>query len=400
MNEQKILSAVLQDRTNFDRVDQFLDSKDFTPQGLFILDEIREYYKLDDKANQVDKEILLSRLERKVPNPKHATTIKGIVNSLPDVSGANVVQEVLSLKAEGLGRSLAQKLINGESGKSVLAALEEYNAILSRQSLENPNEEVVSPTVAELVGKTLDPSRSIRLAPKALNDRLDGGARPGHHVLVFAPTEMGKTLFVINMVAAFLRQNLRVLYVGNEDPAADILTRLVCRLSGKNKFAVRDSIEEVQNEINNSGFGNLVFADLSPGTFNRIRTLVKKYKPHIVVLDQLSNIDVSTSRSESKTGNLEEAAKQARALAKGNDILVVSVVQAADSATGKVNLGRGDVHNSNVGIPGQCDLMIGIGADENMESKGLRQLTLVKNKISGNHDSFTVSFDPTISKVS
>jgi len=113
----------------------------------------------------------------------------------------------------------------------------------------------------------------------------------------------------------------------------------------------------------------------------------------------LSNINVSVSKSESKSGSLEQAAKEARGLAKRNNTLVVSVTQAADSATGRIVLGRGDVHNSNIGIPGQVDLMLGIGADESMEQRGLREISLVKNKISGNHDHFTVRFNPVLSRV-
>ncbi len=113
----------------------------------------------------------------------------------------------------------------------------------------------------------------------------------------------------------------------------------------------------------------------------------------------MSNLDVSVSKSESKTGSLEVAAKSARRLAKRNRLLVVSVTQAADSATGRVVLGRGDVHNSNVGIPGQVDLMLGVGADEQMEQRGLRELTLVKNKISGCRDHFTVKVNPILSRV-
>jgi archaellum biogenesis ATPase FlaH len=396
MNEQKILASLLQDRSNFEKVETYLDDKDFGSDAKFILNEIKEFYETDPHAKCVDKEILNARLERRVPNAKAAKALQGVVNSLPDVSGANVVQELLDLKATNIGLELAVALGEGDRSK-VASLLPKYQDALNAE--EDTSSEITGLSVKDLLANNYDDSKLIQVAPKALNDRIDGGARPGHHILVFAPTEMGKTLFVINMVAHFLRQGLKVLYVGNEDPASDIILRIICRLSGKDKFAVKADPDSAQRACDEANYGLLTFADLAPGNFPRISNLVKRYSPDVVVLDQLSNINVNVSRNESKTGSLEQAAKEARGLAKRSKLLVVSVVQAADSATGKVVLGRGDVHNSNVGIPGQVDLMLGLGADEQMESRGLREVSIVKNKISGNHDHFSVKFIPHISKV-
>jgi len=399
MQEQKILRALLDERANYDLVHEYLEENEFTAEGKIILKEISEFYEVDQHAKNVDLEILASRLERRLPNPKHAKACIGIVKSLPDVSGANVVQEVLDHKVEILGLELAQAVGAGKSKRDVLPLVERYLDVAGKGSLDEDSKEITNLSVAELLENHFDDKNLIQIAPKALNDRLDGGARPGHHVLVFAPTEMGKTLFVINMVAHFLRQGLKVLYVGNEDPAADIILRIITRLSGKSKSEIKADPAGAQRACDEANYGLLTFADLAPGTFPRIRNLCKRYDPDVVVLDQLSNINVNVGRNESKSGNLEEAAKQARGIAKRFELLMVSVSQAADSATGKIVLGRGDVHNSNIGIPGQVDLMVGIGADEQMESRGLREVTFVKNKISGNHDHFTVNFDPIHSRV-
>jgi archaellum biogenesis ATPase FlaH len=397
MNEKKILAALVQDRTNYEKVEPYLDANDFGPEGKLILNEVLEYYATDTQAKKVDIEILSARLERRLPNKKHADSCVGVVKSLPDVSGTNVVQEIIDLKAEIIGFELASAIGAGKDRSTKQALLDKYQRALNAE--EDTSSEIQNLPIKELLEKNYDEKNLIQIAPKALNDRLDGGARPGHHVLVFAPTEMGKTLFVINMVAHFLRCEHRVLYVGNEDPAADVIFRIITRLAGMDKYAIRNEPDRAQRLCDEANYGLLTFADLAPGNFARIRNLVKRYTPKVVILDQLSNIDVGTSKSESRTGSLEQAAKEARAVAKRSGVLVVSVTQAADSATGRVVLGRGDVHNSNVGIPGQIDLMLGIGADEQMESRGLREITLVKNKISGNHDHFTVNFTPALSRV-
>jgi archaellum biogenesis ATPase FlaH len=399
MNELKILAAVIKDKVNYDAIVDHVDLKEFGPEGKILFSEIGEYYSVDPAAKQIDAEILNARLERRLPNPKHAAACLGILRSLPDVSGANVVREVIALKSSSLGLEIGQAFASGKPDTEVKPLVERWLEWTDRGSLENESEELVNVSLPALIDRRLAPERLIQLAPKALNDRLDGGALPGHHVLVFAPTEMGKTLFVINMAAHFLRQGLRVLYVGNEDPADDIILRLATRIVGLDKFRIREDAVSAQKVLDGAGWSNFVFADLAPGTFPRINRLVSNHSPHVVILDQLSNINVNVSKSESKSGSLETAAKEARGLAKRNSVLVVSVTQAADSATGRIVLGRGDVHNSNIGIPGQVDLMLGIGADESMEQRGLREISLVKNKISGNHDHFTVRFNPVLSRV-
>jgi archaellum biogenesis ATPase FlaH len=398
MNEQKILAAVIKARDNFEAIQDHVDLKEFSPEGKLIFGEVGEYYSVDPESPRVDSEILCARLERRLPNRKHAEACLGIVKSLPDVSGANIVREVLDFKSNSVGLEIAQAFASGKPAGEVRGKVEQWLEWQDRGSLDDGSE-IVNASVRELVERRLSQERLIQLAPKALNDRLDGGALPGHHVLVFAPTEMGKTLFVINLTAHFLRQGLRTLYIGNEDPADDIILRLACRITGMDKYRIRKDPAAAQAVLDGSGWNNFIFADLAPGTFPRINRLVSRHSPSVVILDQLSNINVNVSKSESRTGSLEQAAKEARAIAKRCGILVVSVTQAADSATGKIVLGRGDVHNSNIGIPGQVDLMLGIGADEQMEARGLREISIVKNKISGNHDHFTVNFNPSISRV-
>ena len=81
------------------------------------------------------------------------------------------------------------------------------------------------------------------------------------------------------------------------------------------------------------------------------------------------------------------------ALAKEFGVLVISVTQAGDSATGKVYLDISDVDSSKTGLPASADLMVGLGADEAMKANGLIGFSLCKNKMSGDHAKFTCSIN-------
>ena len=87
-----------------------------------------------------------------------------------------------------------------------------------------------------------------------------------------------------------------------------------------------------------------------------------------------------------------------RNIAKQDNVLMISVTQAADSARNKLVLDSGDVDSSNVGIPAQADLLLGIGLDEAAKAEGIRWLSLIKNKIGGVEDHFPVKINTMLSR--
>jgi archaellum biogenesis ATPase FlaH len=309
-----------------------------------------------------------------------------------------LTQEVLALKRHALGLKLSSALAAGRSGSEVEELIVSWQSMVGIGDVEGKEEVQVIEgiSVEKLFATAFNKDNLVKIYPKSLNDRLDGGVLPGTHILVFANTEMGKTLVAINMVAGFLHQKLPTLYVGNEDPAENILLRLGTRLSGLNKYEIRDNPKRAQELIDSRSAGLFTIAPLAPGTFPEIQALVRKYLPKVVILDQLRNLDV---KSENRTQALERAATEARNLAKRFGLVVVSITQAGDSASGKAALGTGDVDSSNVGIPGQMDVMIGVGATEEMLKNNTRMLSFPKNKVSGNHNPITVTVDPQLSKV-
>lgn len=396
MNEKKILATLLSSREAFDKVFDHLDDSDFSSETTLVLKYISEYYVADPKAPHVDLDILLARLKRGLQNPKHFEALSTVLKNLPSASVENVSRELLEIKRYSVGLKLSQALASGRRS-SVEQYLSAYNDLWALTDFDIKREvETCGLNLKELVSAHFDRGNLIPLFPRLLNERLDGGAKPGHHILIFAPTEMGKTLLAIHNVGGWLQAERKVLYFGNEDPAADILMRLGSNLSGMTKHEIEANPDEATKRATESGVENFTMVEASPGTFYQARKLVDKHKPDIVVLDQLRNFDV---KADGRTQQLEKAATEARNLGKSMGVLVVSITQAADSASGKRILNRGDVDGSNVGIPGQMDVMVGVGATEDEEHMGIRTISFPKNKIGGTHEHFSTSFNPALSRV-
>ncbi len=397
--EQQVLACIIHSREAWEKASGYIQetAKDFSPEAAYLLDKVDEFYLADPGATRVDVDLLCAKVKRDVPSAKRVERIVQTVQSLPrDVSEINVLKELVGVKRQAIGLKLSGLLAMGKLDEAE-PLLQELLDLGASSSNEDTVEEVFEATpVTDLLKDHFSNEKCIELWPESLNRAVDGQAKPGHHILVFAPTEMGKSLFVINLTAGFVAQGKKVLYIGNEDPAADLYMRYMTRMTRMNKYEIKEDPDKAQKLLDSRNYGLLVLKPLAPGTFYEIRKLVDEYKPAVVILDQLRNLDV---KSEGRTQQLERAATEARNLAKSKRLLVVSVTQAGDSATGKSVLGRGDVDSSNVGIPGQVDLMIGIGATEQDEMMNIRTISFPKNKLSGNHTTIKVQVDPLTSRV-
>lgn len=397
VKERHVLAASMHDRQAFTAIAHHVGRSDLSEQGWIIWEHICTYYDADPGAKSVDGSILADSITRSVAADKHKAMFVNLVKALDefDASNANVVADLLATKRDMVGKQLAAAILAGESTG---ALLDKYDALLIQETLEDEEEEDarIGLSVEDLVATGFNSDNLIDIYPLSLNERLDGGVKPGHHIVVFARPEMGKTMLMIEMMYGFARQDLTTLYIGNEDPLDDINMRLVNRMSGMTKIEVLHQPRMADKIARENGYENVILKSLTPGTPREITALLTKFNPHVLVLDQLRNLNMS---QDNRVLQLEEAATMARQWAKRYSCVVVSVTQAGDSAAGKAVLDMGDVDYSNTGIPSQADVMVGIGAGAEQIANGELVLSLPKNKISGRHEYFPVGMDPQLSKI-
>lgn len=398
MSERNVLAACLVSRDAFNKIEPHVGKEDFSEQGNIILRGMREYYDRDTDVQAIDPDLLQRNVSRSVSNPKHREMFEALIHTLAntDVSPANVVHDFIEVRREGAGARLASALAAGKSSAAVRPFLDEYSKWDTASELEADDHEMHNGVTLDELARQTDEEGLIKIWPKSLNERLDGGLLRGHHLLIFARPEMGKTMMVVNMIAGFVAQDLTVLYVGNEEPVYDTMYRVKSRLTGMTKLEMLDDREFADQVAEERGFSNIYFKEATPGTPRQIQDWIDDVTPDVVVIDQLRNLNVNEEHFVQK---LEKAATAARNLGKSNNVLVVSVTQAGDSAAGKGPLDMGDVDSSNTGIPAACDVMVGLGANHDDEACGRRIISLPKNKRSGRHEFFPVRVDLQLSSI-
>lgn len=393
VREELILAAVMKDRKVYDTAKATGYTSDFGPIASAIYGAVEQYYNDDGQAGSVNRELIESRLDRIFPNSKHADAARQFIRGIPlDCSSVAVDVELRELHREKLGSKLALAFANGSREEEVQKLWSERQSVgLLGNAEKSCSESLIDVfDTSDLEGDKPNVDY-IKLWPKGLNDHLDGGAIRGHHVLIFARPETGKTLFAINLVAGCLHQQLNVLYVANEEPGADIRDRIRGRLLKISKNDVRRDRTEVSRRLSQVQLGKI--GVLETNDFQALRSsLVANQQSdepwHVVVVDQVRNMRI---KSDGRTAELEAAGIEARAIAKEFNVLVISITQAGDSATNKIYLDMSDVDSSKTGLPASADLMIGIGSgDSSMKDAGMLGISLCKNKLSGLHSKFTV----------
>ncbi len=400
--ELDILSTIIASREAHDKISKFIDIKSYTREFQHLFRFIDEYYSRDPSADHVKPELLTQQITAVIENDKHVERFIEMVNRAlaVETSAPNTEALVLLAKKREVEISLASRLAEG--GKDVSDLLNDYKSICEAETLEdftgeNRQVEVLEENSVVSLLSQRDKTNLIPIYPKVLNDRLDGGCERGDNVLLFGITEIGKTLVSITNACIWARAGLKVLYLINEDKASRIATRIVSCLTGLTRKELENDPHYANELAKERGYDNIIVIQIIPGNAEIIEKLIEKYLPDCVIVDQLRNLHTKTKNN--RVIQLEEAATDVRNLGKKHNVLMFNTSQAGDSARNKIYLDTGDVDYSNVGIPGQMDLMIGFGANEELMNRNERGISICKNKISGDHSQLLVKVNPFISRV-
>lgn len=397
MFESKVIAALMQSRKDYDMVHNHIDKAVLSPFGLALYETLAEYYKKDTSAEKADIEILRVALDRRFKDiPRHRDKMRDKLEEVLSVetSSVNVVSEIIEQRRAEVGTHLADSLL-AQDNERIEMYMQDYAELTDMTVLTaEAEEEYQGITLHELEAK-MEEGGTWELTPKELARRVRS-LRAGHHVVIAARPERGKTLCAISVTGGFLHQGAKVLYIGNEDPIPDLVVRLLSNLSGMTEEQMFNDKDTAMERAIKRGYERCVFAGLSPGTLYEIEALVRRHEPDILVMDQMRNVRANT---ENNTQRLEVVAQELRNIGRRHNCLVVSMTQAGDSARDKLILNDGDIDGSNTGIPGACDVIVMIGSNEDFERRDLRCFTLAKNKRGGDHSNFTVSVNRNLSRI-
>jgi hypothetical protein len=407
-----LLAAAIKSRASYEAFAPHFTDEDFTPISKFWFALIREWYAADRQAQRIDKALLAEQGKKRITNNKHEEALLGFIRDLPEPPSAdNVVRVALELKRHNVEMELGAALGQGDRKKSarllpVLAQLQQATD-LSYAGRKTEWQDAVS--VEKLFDKVGKENR-IPIAPVALNAKVDGGALPGHHIIIFGRPEAGKSTVSINMAYGFTKQKKRGLYVGNEDQIDVLKSRYVSRVTRIPWQECEANHERCMKLFRQRGGEDyLVMSQLKHGTIAAIGRKIEADGPFdFVVVDQIRNMTAGGGEGDGKlTSRLEAVGREMRDLLLDYGVIGISVTQANDR-TERSNqepplwLGMGDIDSSRTGLPGTGDLLVGVGVNRELAARNQRALSIPKNKLSSApdaHEGVIVEIEPAISRV-
>lgn len=410
--DAQLLAAAIKSRVSYEAFAPYFTEDDFTPISKFWFALIREWYATDRDAPSVDRSLLAELGKKRITNPKHEESLLGFIRDLPEPpSSDNVVRVGLELKRHNVEMELGAALGSGDRKKSakllpLLAQLQQATDLAFGIQRKTEWQDAVS--VERLFDKVGKENRT-PIAPFVLNARCDGGALPGHHIIIFGRPEAGKSLVSINMAYGFTKQKKRGLYAGNEDQIDILKSRYVSRVTRMTAAEIEaDRAKAARLFRKRGGEDYLVMSQLKHGTIDALAKKIEQDGPFdFVVVDQIRNISAGSEADGKMTTRLEAVGREMRDLLLDYQLIGVSVTQANDR-TERANqepplwLGMGDMDSSRTGLPGTGDLIVGVGVNRELKERNQRALSLPKNKLSSApdaHEGVIVEVEPAISRV-
>ncbi len=383
MLDVKVLAAVLDSRDAYDKVKSYVVMEELGLQAQTWWPLVVEWYDADRKAQSVDREILLAKGERELPEA-HLSTLTGWLKDVPESNAPEaVVKELLELKRYVKGNELSQAIQGRADGARIDALLGEYSEL--RNATHLGTSEVTWTMDDQEMDSLLDRDNLIKFAPQRVNDRLKGGIGPGDTVLIFGRPEAGKSLFTVNAVAGFLKFKRKVLCIGNEEGTYRTRKRIICNLANTDNDGYAKDPEKALSLAKERGLDYLYICHMQPGSPAEIEELVKEVRPEVVVVDQIRNLTLGKT-NDKLTDRLGELGTAMRSMANKYGFASVSVTQAGDKTERHGQevppwLTMADIADNRTSLAAQFDVILGVGCTEELRRNNTRAISICKNKL-------------------
>lgn len=223
----------------------------------------------------------------------------------------------------------------------------------------------------------------LRWRLSALNRAL-GSLRKGDFGFIFARPETGKTTFLTSEITNFAQQTKDpILWFNNEEQGNKVQLRIYQAFFGYELVQLFSNISEHEQEYMKQGMDRIKIIDSASISKTQVEKLCKKYKPALVVVDQLDKIKgFDADRDDLRLGSIyiwaREIAKQY--------CPVIGICQSDASGEGKKWLNMDNVANAKTAKQAEADWIIGIGKTHSDSEQYQRFLSICKNKLIGDQD--------------
>ncbi len=392
IKEAYVVKVVL-NRDNFNLYYKYLSGLNLEKETVFILDNLKSYFEKYTDVQDVKVEELLLHIYNNNRITKKDTLFEQL---LIQAANADIKQDVLldnfnSFLEQYFASEILYLLAEKQEDNShnylhevseILDAFEDTKVSFGKDTEESP---FVSHDVSTSRKKKNDtPGLTWGITPLDLHLGPLRGKSLGH---VLARVDTGKTTFIINLVRTWLPQledDEYILYLNNEEDGEKIMDRLMLSVLNITSAEADAKVDTLTQEFIEAGGTRCLLHDNAIIYISDIERMVNEHKIRAIIVDQADKLHFRGERNLSDVQRLQMIYAKLREISKKNNIDILTVGQASQSAENKKWLQPTDIDGSKTLKPGEFDYIIGIGRTFDGAGTPLehtRYLHLCKNKM-------------------
>lgn len=316
---------------------------------------------------------------------------QGVFDNLTslDVSEATTMVLLRSLVKQNKLKELslaAYECFEGRMSQEKFDGLvEAYKALDGAVEQEEEDEGFVTDDLTEIVNHTYA-APGLRWRLSTLNKML-GSLRKGNFGFVFARPETGKTTFLASEVT-FMASQLEdgagpILWLANEEPGVNIKLRVYQAYFGVDLSQLMSDLKKWEKLFKEQMGGKILILDRAQIHKSQVERLCKKYKPSLIIADQLDKIvGFENDREDLRLGAIYQWARELAKLY----CPFIGISQADGTGEGQKWLTMANVANAKTAKQAEADWILGLGCVHAEGYEDIRYLHLSKNKLLGDPD--------------
>lgn len=374
MLESNVLFSLL-NKENYTNYRNYLSKKDFSRESLKVLDVIDEHYR-DNEGDLALDDLVNRFFSVHKPDDYYKTFFESLRTKQPAESFKALLE---AFKQRRIAQNLSATLYEVSEGQRPIS-----EAFSLLDELRNPVDETKYEFVTDDINDLLDnclttPGLKFRLKFLA---KAIGSLRKGDFGFIVARPETGKTALLCSEVSHMALQlkdeDGPVIVFNMEDQGKKVKIRYIQATLGATIHQINQNRERAFAKYRALTKGKLwIYDNASPSRY-LVESMCEKYKPSLIVFDQLDKVGgFNSDREDLRLGQIYIWARE---LAK-RYCPVIGVCQSDGSGEGQEFLTMANISNSKTSKAAEADWILGIGATHEFGSEHLRGLSILKNKL-------------------
>jgi len=391
MLETEVIKLLIYNN-NYKEYRNYINLEDFSKETSSIVETIDNWFLTNTEDLEVSdlSNLVFSSGVSEKTRDYYEELFTNLAKPVTEVNKKTGLELLESFKQTKVLRDISTVAYEASRGyKEVSEVLALIEDLKSPVSLVDDKFEFVTDDITELLKSVKEPGLRWRLG--TLN-KMMGSLRKGNFGVIQARPETGKTTFLASEMT-FMASQVKegagpVLWLNNEEEGRNVKLRCYCAALNTDLISIMRDPARAEKEYLKRTKGNLKMVDEANLTKSMIEKLCERYKPSLIVFDQIDKIKgFKADREDLMLGQLYQWARE---LAKIYGP-VIGVCQASGEAEGVQWLEMKHMNNSKTSKAAEADWILGIGRRLDPGYENQRFLHLAKNKLAGDEDT-----DPTM----